>query len=253
MTANLTIALLGLAIILIIVNGYGKPLTETRYIMNTYAYILFAILAISGTVLYIDNHHQEIAITAYMNFFVMFILLITTLFATIAISPENYIIKHIAWLAFLAIVGIMIYPSAKLALIKGQLWNIIISLACIVGTLSFIAYTKPLGTYLSWGNMLTTCLVGLIIFEVVDMLFFADNNTNKFITRTKIYSWITIILFSGFMLYDTQKLILHAKIYNSKCSNTINLQQLSCVDYPSESLSLFLDIINLFSSMSNIS
>lgn len=254
MSTNWTLGLFGLAVICIIVNGYQKPLTENVYIMNTYMYILFALIAISSTVVYLDKCAgiDYIVNNGRMHFFGLFILLMTTLFATMMTSPENYIIKHLSWLAFLAIIGIMIYPVAKVAMIKGKLWSILSTLAAILGALSFIAFTKPLGKFLTWGNMLTILLLGLIIFEVVDMLFSHPHDI-YFFNRTRIYSWLAILLFSGFMLYDTQKLILHSKIYQEKCRSTTNIEQLECVDYPNESLGIFLDIMNLFTSMTNIS
>jgi FtsH-binding integral membrane protein len=250
----MTFSLFALAIICIIVNGYQQPLTENRYIMNTYMYILLALITVSSTVIYLDSKTWEMNT---MHFFGLFILSITTMYATIITSPENYIVKHLSWIIFLITIGTMIYPTAKIALMKGEFWNIILTLGCILGVLSIIAFRKPLGTFLSWGNMLTVALSGLIIFEIFDILFNKQIDSYMvdigFFTRSRIYAWIGILVFSGFMLYDTQKIILHAKIYREKCESVIGIDQLMCVDYPNESLGIFLDIVNLFSSLTRVS
>ena len=251
MKPSLLLALITLPIIFIIINGYQDTLTENKFIINTYMYILLAILTIANTVMFL-NENNEIANNIFSSstkFFALFILLMTSLFVTLLTDRKSYIIKHISWLIFIMLIGISSYPSVKHSLDKGKFWQIIVTISCIVGILSYLAFTHSLDKFTSWGNSLTLILFALIIFESIDILF-SNIESKGFMDRTKIYAWIGIILFSGFILYDTQKIILHGKAYAQLCKGQ---KQLGCVDYPTESVGVVLDLVNMFNSVSHVS
>jgi FtsH-binding integral membrane protein len=249
MKTSLLLALIILPIIFIIINGYQNKLTENKFIFNTYMYILLSIIVIANIILTLDQN-KEFAnnMLEPSKLIPLFILMMTTLFVTLLTDKQSYIIKHISWLLFIILIAISSYPIVKHSLVSGKFWQIITTLGCIIGILSYFAFTRPLDTFTSWGNILGIILFGLIIFESFDILF-SNVQSKNFIDRTKIYAWIGIIVFSGFILYDTQKLIIRAKEYSHICKNK---SQLGCVDYPTESLGLFLDMINLFNLSSQL-
>jgi FtsH-binding integral membrane protein len=97
--------------------------------------------------------------------------------------------------------------------------------------------------FLSWGGYLFIGLSTLIVFELLDIIFFYQTTG----TRTKLYSMISIALFMGFVLYDTQLLQTRAVEVIKQCG-----QKVSCANYPVESLNLFLDTLNLFLNVSQL-
>ena len=123
---------------------------------------------------------------------------------------------------------------------NGTLASTFLSLILIVGILSYLAYNSPLDTFDSWLKPMLIILCGLIFVQLIDLLFFVKGaQANSFIQRYRIYSWIGLLLFSGFLVYDTQHLIKKAHYITSVCSSK---NQSICADYPKESLNIFLDI-----------
>jgi FtsH-binding integral membrane protein len=183
------------------------------------------------------------------NYLGIVIISFIALFTVLLTSNNNNIIKYSAWTVFMISIGIISYISYKLNKINNKLNTVFISLLIIIIVLSGIAYYKPLNTFDNWGNPLLAILIALIIIQIVDYMFFV--NKDNFINRFRIYSWISLLLFSGFLLYDTQKLVKEA-IVSSVICNEIKQPQLRCVDYPRASLGIFIDILNLFTSLSNI-
>ena len=79
-------------------------------------------------------------------------------------------------------------------------------------------------------------LLALIIARFAEIFMNVKHNSKY----SKILSYIGIVLFSLFIMYDTKKLIINSQ----NCENP---------DYINESLNLFLDSINLFQNMYHIS
>src|SRR5207237_340379 len=89
--------------------------------------------------------------------------------------------------------------------------------AVIIIVLSIIAYMYPPNIFDSWSPYLFVTLIGLVVVELLDIIFSNGNSM-----RNKIYGWITVILFSGYMLYDTNILRQNAKIIITKINNNKN-------------------------------
>ena len=86
-------------------------------------------------------------------------------------------------------------------------------------------------------------LLGLIIFETLDLIF-ADYSSKNIQKRFWYYSLVGIVLFSGFLVYDTQKKIKEGLLLEKICTH-----HLRCADYPTKSLDLFMDILNMFNQL----
>lgn len=245
------LALFALGVIYLIVTGIQLELTPKQYVINTYMYLLLGII-ISSLVWTILDEYQivnyENPITV-MKFIGVAILSFISLFVVLATSKEAYIIKNTAWSVFMICIGLLTYLTYKINVREGNMKNVVISLISIVAVLSYIAYTQPLETFNSWGKPMLYILGTLIIVECLDLIF-GDHKSINFVTRSKIYSWVCILLFSGFILYDTQKILYDANATTELCDSK---SQIKCADYPVASLGLFLDIANLFSSLSIIS
>ena len=235
-------------VIYLISTGTNKELTPNMYLLNTYLYITLAVLLIGSTWLSAEEYNlfgeQDIGNNFIMLIIVTFASLLTTLFTT----NDQIVIKHVAWLTFVLCLGFTTYLHFKKNVQNKTLLKVLIRVLAIMGGLSYIAYTQPLDTFMSWGAPLTSALGILIAIEIFDLCFLEKGE--EFVTRIRIYSWIAIMLFSGFVLYDTQKLLNDGINITDKC---LSKSQAKCADYPKASLGLLLDAVNLFQNVSNVS
>ena len=154
-------------------------------------------------------------------------------------------VQYTGYVVFMMSFGIMLHPYVSKLKYNGKGVNIFLSLITIIGILALIAYKLP-NMFIGWGSYLTLGLLSLLIIEAIDLI---TGSSTGLLNRSKIYGWIGIGLFSGFILYDSQRLVEQAKIgeFVSKYLKTND------VNYPALSLSIYLDIINLFSSLTNAS
>jgi len=242
-----------LCVIIYIIIKNNQHITSNIYVVNTYMYILLAVIICSLTILFMDYFHFD-----GFNVFtiiITFVLLITIIFALALTDRSNILARHIMWLIFAIGVGVLLYPTYLFDIDRGILLSVLITLVVLIISLTLMAYYAPLHYFDGWGPILLLSLLGLIIFELADISISFFSGTSITADRVRIYSIIGIIIFSGFIMYDTQRLridaddVLKCISQNSNDSNLVNVN-LICADYPYKSLNIFLDIINLFNSLS---
>jgi len=241
------LSLFALGVIYLIINNITRSLTANIYVFVSYLYIILALIMSSITWMVLDDNENIInsIFGDTWSFIGLIVISLISLFTIMFTSRDRIIIKHASWVLFTICVGVFSFVSYKYNQMTGNLTLSCIELILIVSALSYIAYSQPLETFAGWHTPLMAILFCLIIVEAGDYLFFSKSN--DFLTRSKIYSWIGIFVFSGFILYDTQNLIEKANAIVLSCTSK---NQLKCTDYPSTSLSIFLDIANLFVDMS---
>lgn len=230
--------------LLYIIYARQQPLTDKSYIINTYAYIVLGLLLAYGTSVFLDNYHL-INPSSIWVILIAFIVSLISMFAIFYTSNNSPAMRHVLWLIFMVAMGTILFPIYEVNKMNNMLGKSMIITIAIVVALSIVAYTQPLGIFESWGPWLFAGLLILILVELGDLIF--GENTNS---RFKIYSWVAIALFSGFILYDTQKLVIKIPEVISKCTNA--LKPHDCADYPLESLGIFLDVMNMYSNISNV-
>jgi FtsH-binding integral membrane protein len=199
---------------------------EKVYIKNTYLYVCIALVLLSLTVLYIERKKPSEKDMDSSRQIIVFIFSLICIISVYTIRDKTF--NHIFWVLFILSVGYTLYPAYKEYKKTGILQTTIITTIVVVGVLSVYAY-KTKRSFSGWGTYLFFGLLSLIIFQLVD-LFINRKFTGE---RNKLYGYITVVLFSLFIIYDTN-----------------NLKKLAHTDtnplYTRTSLSLFLDIINLF-------
>jgi FtsH-binding integral membrane protein len=257
MNNQILLIVIAFFVIYLISQGRNEPVTEKRFIVNTYLYILLGLIITSMTVVKI-NHSPELL--EYVNrgagYLGLMIAMFASLFIVLLTSPTQQAIKHIAWITFMISAGFMAFPVFNLLKEKGTLWNTILTLIAVLGGLSYLAYSRPIKDLVTWNTFLMISLFGLIVFELIDlvMLSFNVNSLNnifEFKGRFRLYNYIAIMLFSGFVIYDTNILAIKGK-YTESLYNDYGSQINKLIDYPSTSLSLYLDILNLFTASGNV-
>lgn len=246
-------ALLALIVIGLISNNYTKILTQHLYVLNTYLYILLSIIIVATSWGFLESNPSigEHIFSSGWHIIGLVILTFVFLICTTLTPAENVVVKHAAWAAFIITMGIMSYITYKDSVESGNINHVSLTLIILVGIMSWLAYSKPLDYFDSWQKPLMVILFGLIVVELGDLSLqvWRGGDVSNFVSRFRIYSWIAIILFSGFLLYDTQNIRKNAIEYVEKCRG---LAQAGCVDYCNESLSMFLDILNLFTNLNNV-
>ena len=212
-------------------NKKGLP-TCNRFLINTYAYILFMILFIFNFIEYLTIQPTAIA----QNYFLLFILNISLLIPLLIISSSNPILKHFILILWLSSFAFLIYPL-KLRLEQkstADLEKLMLIFIFIIIAASILSIILPARFFNGLSLPLFIGLLGLIFAQIVDVLLGSNNN--------KTISSIAVILFTIFISYDTHLAIVASK--NCKEDKA---------DYIQYSMGLFLDFINLFSSLDNSS
>lgn len=236
-----TIGLTGVLIILLLMTAFkfknsNIGFTCNRYILNTYLYVFLSFVIISLT-LTTAEHNKVQFLPTLPAFLGLFFLSLVFLIFTNMITPNTtggVVLKHVLWLGFLLVLGMLFYPMYSHFTDNKIIVSAIITTLALVLLLSIVAFKKPELISLTWGPVLFTLLVTVIIFEIATMILVPKLRFNPNSYLYKGVSYFVILLFIFYILYDTKMMTIRAK----KCNNN--------ADYINESLHLFLDIFNIF-------
>ena len=241
-----------LVLILILVLIYGiysnvqSPLTIKSYIITNYMYVFTALLLFILTNTVIENQNIDVMNIGNktLPLFILTILLLIGIFFTPA---KQQIPLHLMWVGLIILLSVSSYPIYLLAKQEQILNKVLITLGVIFISMSYLAYTNKLNWLQNYAAYFTFALLGLIVFESLDLLFYNNNKEQN--TRFWFYSIIAIIIFSGLIIYDTQKIIKEAKILKIACRSRSHLE---CANYPKKTISMFLNLLNLFNNLTNV-
>ncbi len=236
--------LIGILAILI-VNVYntafkGGRFTCNKYILNTYLYILLALVIISLENIMLDNQNISVEkifgpFRGWVGVILLFVVSIGLLLTLMSVNPKNVLLKHILWLAFVLFLGLLAYPSYISTLENNTFVATLFSTIGILILFTVIAFVRPNWIQLSWGGVLSFLLLAGILTELC-FYFFGKKEHRQ--GRSKGMAYFFIALFTIFILYDTKKIQVAAKM--CKESN---------VDYINQSLGIVLDGLNLFQNL----
>lgn len=163
-----------------------------------------------------------------------FLLTLGLIFLMAAARPGPY--KYVLFALFCALIGQSLAPLVQRAEDKGVLREVLASVAGIFLAMSLVGFLDK-QNFLGFGGYLFAALIGLIIARVV-LIFFNLSDPSPDVNKVNtLLNWLGTALFAVFVAYDTQ--ILKKRMRKP-------------VDYVDASLGLFLDIINLFSSVSSL-
>jgi FtsH-binding integral membrane protein len=227
----ITLAILFITVVFILQNAFkNNKFTCSKYILNTYLYILLSFIFIALLLQLLDYKKFNFRLN-FIQFIGIFILTIGILILTMMTKPSNVILKHLLWMIFVLLIGIILYPL-YIHKSKESVLTALISTIGITVILSIIAFVKPEWISLKLGPILFILLIAGIILELTSILLGGHRTPLIF----KGFMYFFIVLFSLYILYDTKMLQIRAK---------------NCIkaDYVNESLHLFLDIVNIFARM----
>lgn len=231
------VLIIGLTILSIANNAIQtNPLSFkcANYLMNTYLYLILSVAISLATVESMAFNNIILTNMTYFGIFVASLILMIIMLMT---PVKHFLLKHLFFIIVISLFGSMIYPyfiKNKTLFDHTGITTIILLIILTIIANKFPNFIKD-----SWSSYLFIALIGLILARIIElgMLYFDKLKYNN--PYGQIISYISIIVFIFFVLYDTKKVQEHAK---------------QCVeaDYINESLNLFLDALNLFTNIYRI-
>lgn len=205
----------------------GKPQCN-HFIRNVYLYLALTIVLCALFVQFYNYLFDIKYVQRYLLFsFVVTIISIIILSTRPIFSKTGYILNHIVWLIFVASISFSLYPY----------YSYNVKNAMIMTTIIFLLMTSIVGIIpnlikQTYKKMMIGLLFALIAIIISELYLFFTNQYTAFLH--KIISYIVVVLFSLFIVYDTSRLYHYA----DKCIHSPN--------YPLLSTNLFLDVLNIF-------
>ena len=226
-------------------------LTCDHYILNTYLYVILAIVLMFMLILLNDKYgifnglldfFFYNASSPFISFLVMLVLIIGLSYAIVHIPPQNIIASNAVWLLLVMLISLLLIPSIYFGRISG-----VVGMAGLI-TVGIVVATGIIGYYygdtlvkFDWDFYLTIALVAwIVIFMLGRFLVKTPNEMVNFIYVMAIASLIIFILL----------LVSYFK--------TLKQNANKCVDgtvvpnYPLESWQLVIKIVNVLVDMIRI-
>lgn len=223
--------------------------TCNNYILNTYLYLILSIiltliiiLLIEQYIPYIIKKKENIYNLKNLKYFVKyfwihFLLTVGFLMLTFYINPKYIVFKHFSWFILTILLGITLFPIYIITQKNNEFLLSTITTLLLVIFLTSISFYKPELISLSWGPILTILIIIGIVMKIMNLFLNKNKKSqNKWGYRL---SYMFIVIFSFLLMYDNKNL----QIKSKKCK---------IPDYINESISIFLDIINLFGNIGRI-
>ncbi|KDR85612.1 hypothetical protein GALMADRAFT_52536 [Galerina marginata CBS 339.88] len=161
---------------------------------------------------------------------------IGTMMGTYYTPPEKTFQKHLFWLGFNACQAATLSPLfffSPAILSRAALYTV-----GIVGSISYIGATATNDKYLNYGGPLLAGVTVVALSSMAPMVLPMGIRGLAISEAISLYGGLAV--FGGFVLYDTQKILKHARLAE---------QGVMKADPINESISLELDMINIFIRM----
>jgi FtsH-binding integral membrane protein len=195
-------------------------------------YIGLSLLIVALTAQQIGKFQVEIDLR---HVIISFLISIGSIFMMHSMSTQSIYLEHIFWLVFVICMGVMMVPIIELSM--PQIHQNILIVMGIMVILSLIAFYDTNNTFSPLLKYLIVILFVLVIVELCHIFFYPES----YHTWGQFYDLVVIFVFCFIVLADTQNLWQKAM----QCGHS------ACIDYPSESTKIFLDILNLFARVSS--
>ena len=211
--------------------------TCTNYIFNTYLYLFLCVCIVASLLFSLEAYQiQPSALFSGWKRFVLLCAFLVVVFFLFSMSPKQFATKHLLYITFLCFCAVMLYPL----FLQNQavFYHAGLTTALILIVLSCTAFYFQDYISLSWMKYLMFGLVALLIALFCEAILsytqVIQKNTSS--TLNRMLSYGIIVLFSGFILYDTKTVIVNAQ----NCVNP---------DYINQSLDLFVDSFNILTAL----
>ncbi|PAV71617.1 hypothetical protein WR25_22177 [Diploscapter pachys] len=180
-----------------------------------------------------------------LQFFGLLAAMIGTGMMARSIDYDSTVAKHIAWMLHCGVMGCILAPLCFMGgpVLTRAAWYT----AGIVGGLSATAITAPSEKFLYMTGPLA---MGLGVVFIANIgTFFLPPHTAAGATLMSLVVYGGLILFSAFLLYDTQRVVKQAELYphKSQYGNYYgNEMAIRSFDPINAQMSIYMDILNIF-------
>ena len=244
-----------IVVICILIGNYAfknGSLTCDHYVLNTYLYIILAILLVFMVVLINDKYgifnsfllwmSQGSMIRIIIICIILLILLLGLSYALLKVNPNNIVASNTIWTLLILILGISLIPTIWF----GRLENVVgiagistILITIGVGLLGYY-YGDEIVTF-DWDKYLNYALLALIGIIIIGM--FLIKNPETMFNFIFIISILILIIFILLLLSNHKKL----KENSEKC-----IDGKTVPNYPVESFNIFIKMLNIFQELIRI-
>lgn len=243
-----------IVLICIVIGHYAfknGELTCDHYILNTYLYIILAIVLMFMLILLNDkygifNGLLDFFFYSYaspiLSFIIMILLIIGLSYAIMHIPPQNIIASNAVWLLLVMLISLLLIPSIYFGRVSG-----VVGIAGLI-TVGIVVATGLVGYYygdtlvkFDWDFYLTIALIAWIVIFIIGRLLVR--------TPAEMVNFIYIMAIASLIIF-----ILLLVSYFKKLKQNAN----KCVDgtivpnYPLESWQLVIKMVNVFVDMIRI-
>jgi hypothetical protein len=227
-------------------------LTCDHYVLNTYLYIILAILLIFIVVLVNDKFGIFNSLLLWMSqgtiarVIITFIIIICILFGLIYalnnVDPTNIVASNTLWASLILMLGIFLIPTiwfGRLTNVVGMAGMLTILITIVVGYVGYY-YGNEIVTF-NWDKYLNFALLILIVVMITGPLMITNSST--MIVFYYIVSIIALLIFILLLLSNHKKLKQNA----DKC-----IDGKVVPNYPVESFNIFIKMLNIFQDLVRI-
>ncbi|KAI9828521.1 MAG: hypothetical protein M1819_006577 [Sarea resinae] len=221
----------------------GMPPYERSYLNETFLHtgLGVGIIGIAARALHQNGwSYRLMATNPWAVLGLSLVASIGTMYGTFATPPENYMVKYAFWGGFNLTQAALLSPLFFLSpalLARAGLYTV-----AMMGSIAFVGATAKQEKYLYLGGPL---LAGVAIVAVSGLapLVLPATAVRTLALTDKLWLYGGLAVFGGFTLYDTQKVLHHARLAQ---------RGLIKRDAVNESISLELDFLNIFIRMVQI-
>lgn len=226
-------------------------LTCDHYILNTFLYVILAIVLMFMLVLLNDKYgifYRLLdfffygASSPFVSYIVMLILIIALSYAITHIPPQNIIASNAVWLLLVMLITIILIPSIYFGRVSG-----VVGIAGLI-TVGVIVATGLVGYYygdalitFNWDFYLTCALVAWIVIFTIGMWMVK--------TPTEIINFIYIMSIASLIIF-VLLLISYFKTLKQNANKCVDGTMVP--NYPLESWKLVIKMVNVFIDMIRI-
>ncbi|CAB3409119.1 unnamed protein product [Caenorhabditis bovis] len=227
----------------ILQNSTLWPEYVRQRISATYTYLAGSLVVTAGSAVAATRSPAIMRMTSgggLMSLFGTMAVMIGTGMLCRSLDYDNTLVKHCAWLLHCGVLGAVLAPMCYLGgpLLMRAAWYT----AGIAGGLSLTAITAPSEKFLMMSGPLA---MGLgVVFMANIGTFFLPAGSALGASLASIVMYGGLILFSAFLLYDTQRLVKHAEMYPHK--SQFYGAEVKSYDPINAQMSIYMDVLNIF-------
>ena len=241
-----------IVVICILIGNYAFKngnLTCDHYVLNTYLYIILAILLVFMVILLNDQFgifnsvlNMLFQLNPFIGFIIILVLIIGLTIAINYIDPTNILLSNLVWLLLILLIGLLIIPTilfARLTQVTGLAGLLTIVIVIITGLLGYYFGDKII-TF-NWDKYLLWALGALIVVSIFGPYFITTAEG-----MIQFYYGISI---AGLIIFVLLLLSNHKRLKENadKC-----IDGKMVPNYPLESYRIFIKIVNVFQDLVRI-